>query len=36
MAVSKMLGHASYVTTLTVYANPRELHQTGGFAQVPW
>jgi hypothetical protein len=26
--VSKLLGHASLATTLEVYGNPRELHQT--------
>jgi integrase len=32
--VSEVLGHASIAITKDVYGNPRELHQTGAFAQV--
>jgi integrase len=32
--VSKRLGHASPVVTMTTYANSRELHQTGEKPQV--
>lgn len=36
MAVSKWLGHESYVTTLTIYAKARKLHQMGVKPQVSW
>ena len=34
--VQEMLGHSSIVLTADTYTNPRELHQTGAFAQVAW
>jgi integrase len=34
--VKELLGHASITTTVDTYGNPRELHQTGAFAQVAW
>jgi site-specific recombinase XerD len=32
-AIAALLGHQKMEMTL-IYANPRELHQTGAFAQV--
>jgi hypothetical protein len=34
--LQEILGHASITTTLDLYGNPRELHQTGAFALVAW
>jgi site-specific recombinase XerD len=34
--VSRRLGHADVQTTLNIYGNPRELHQTGENPQVAW
>jgi integrase len=34
--LQEIMGHASITTTLDLYGNPRELHQTGAFALVAW
>ena len=34
--IARLVGHTSTRTTEVVYRNPRELHQTGAFAQVAW
>jgi integrase len=34
--IARLAGHASSRTTEVIYRNPRELHQTGAFAQVAW
>ena len=32
----QILRHSKIAVTMEIYTNPRELHQTGAFAQVTW